>query len=126
MLPFRLMRKLEGLNDEALAHFEAQADLLLTVPACCRAGVYRRPLHLVNHPPSAVDPPQAIVTASLVASKAAALTEQRQLTAEARRWLTRSRRLVATLQATTAAKPRAAKVVTARRHLALVRRARSG
>lgn len=116
MLSLRLMQKLGGLNDEALAHFEAQADLLLTLPACCRAGVYRRPLHLVE--------PPAIVAASLVASKAASTAARRRSAAEAQTWLTRSRRLLATLQATTAAKPQPAKVD--RRRFAIVKRARSG
>jgi len=125
MLSLRLTQKLEGLSDETLAHFEAQADLLLTLPAYCRAGVFRRPLHLVDHPPGAADSPREIVAASLVASKTARLTEQRQLTAEARTWLTRSRCLLATLQATTTAKPHPPAKVD-RRRLAIVRRARSG
>lgn len=37
MLSRRLIQKLEALNDDTLAYFEQQADLLRTMPEHCRA-----------------------------------------------------------------------------------------
>jgi len=94
MLSLRLTRKLEGLSDEALAHFEAQADLLLAMPAHGRRIVEPR-FQLVSR-----DAAVAASRAALAAAQAAALTSTTaQLHTEAQTFVTCSRHLIATLHA---------------------------
>lgn len=114
MLSLRLTRKLEGLSGEALAHLEAQADLLLTMPEHCRPDL-RPLLHLVAAVPTlaTIPPPRpAKLRAALVTSRAAVLastaavaascsttpTDAERHIAETYRQAARTRRLLAALR----------------------------
>lgn len=112
MLPLRLTRKFEGLNDEAQRHLEAQIDLLLAMPEHCRRDVTGR-LHLV-----ARDAAIAASRAALLATRAAEVASiTNKVRAETTTFVTRSRHLLATLRAHARRMQPAAPVP---RHLALV------
>jgi len=123
MLSLRLTQKLEGLRDEALAHLEAQADLLLAMPAQCRDT--RPLLHIVPaahpHPrPEPAHAPRVLVSAAVAATTAAVMAadteRQHQLRADTEQRIDQARRLLAALRANEAA------AVPRRRRLTAVRK----
>jgi len=68
MLSRRLIQKLEALNDDALAHFEQQADVLLTMPDRCRNP--QMALHLVKAVRTPADVHRLIVASQTATASA--------------------------------------------------------
>jgi len=123
MLSLRLIRKLEGLSGEALAHLEAQADLLLAMPEHCRARDIRSLLRIVKPVASTAAMRPAIAalqTTALIGRDAISLKAHARVD-ESRQWIERSRRLIAALTST---KPSPAKIEAPRPRRASVLRHR--